>query len=174
MVQGAIPANRLLCLTRPAESDDSKIYIRLANEKERPDFFSTRDLEDGEEITINIKGSQTWAAEAAEDIPAGISLSTSADGKVSKMIAGDTETESYIGYSLHAVKAGERVQFVRNYKISNQWIDEVNAGVGGPVNWADVQGKPTSFPPATHNHNDLYYTKDESDDKYQPKDSGTE
>lgn len=126
----AIPKNRLLCLTKTGVPDN-EIHLRLAKAKERPDFFTRKELAKDDEVGISIQGNPVWQAEAAEDIPAGISLSTADGGKVAKMVAGDTNTESYIGYSLHAAKEGEVVKFVRNYKVSNEWIDHVNTSIGG-------------------------------------------
>jgi len=37
----------------------------------------------------------------------------------------------------------------------------------GSVAWDDIQGKPSTFPPSSHNHNDLYYTKAEVDNLIQ-------
>lgn len=34
-------------------------------------------------------------------------------------------------------------------------------GGGDAVDWADIVNKPTTFPPATHNHDDRYYTESE-------------
>ena len=31
------------------------------------------------------------------------------------------------------------------------------------LRWADIQGKPSTFPPAAHNHDDRYFTDDEID-----------
>ena len=134
VVQGDIPANRLVCLTRPADADDNTIYIRLAMERERPDFFSLEDLSDGKEVDVNIKNNPTWKAEAAEDIPAGYSIEAGPDGKVVKMAtnpAGAPGHEATIGYTLHAVKAGEVAKFVKNYKIAALWFDRVNAAIDG-------------------------------------------
>lgn len=36
-------------------------------------------------------------------------------------------------------------------------------GESGASTWADIEGKPTAFPPEAHNHNDLYYGKTEVD-----------
>lgn len=36
-----------------------------------------------------------------------------------------------------------------------------SGGGGDSVTWDDVQGKPTTFPPSTHNHDDRYYTEAE-------------
>ena len=67
----------------------------------------------------------------------------------------------------------------KNYKTNNgdTWVVdgelEINGKVkkdgqeidlvGEPVTWDTLQGKPSSFPPASHNHNDLYYSKAEVD-----------
>src|SRR5690554_5898028 len=103
-------------------------------ERERPDFFSLEDLSDGKEVDVNIKNNPTWKAEAAEDIPAGYSIEAGPDGKVVKMAtnpAGAPGHEATIGYTLHAVKAGEVAKFVKNYKIAALWFDRVNAAIDG-------------------------------------------
>lgn len=35
--------------------------------------------------------------------------------------------------------------------------------------WEEILEKPETYPPSAHDHNDLYYRKEESDEKYQPK-----
>lgn len=44
-----------------------------------------------------------------------------------------------------------------------------SAGSAGAVAWANVSGKPTTFAPSAHNHNDLYYTEAEVDGKLSGK-----
>lgn len=44
-----------------------------------------------------------------------------------------------------------------------------SAGSAGAVAWANVSGKPTTFSPSAHNHNDLYYTEAEVDGKLSGK-----
>lgn len=44
-----------------------------------------------------------------------------------------------------------------------------SAGSAGAVAWANVSGKPTTFAPSAHNHNDLYYQKSEVDSKLNGK-----
>ncbi|MFD2705465.1 hypothetical protein [Salibacterium lacus] len=44
-----------------------------------------------------------------------------------------------------------------------------NVGGGGTVDsvdWADVQNKPSSYNPTNHNHDELYYTKQQVDDEF--------
>lgn len=101
-VVGDIPANRLVCLMRPSGADENTIYIRLAKERERPDFFSHQELKDGEEVVVSIKNNPAWTAEAAEDIPAGHSVEAGPDGKVVKMATnptGQAGHETTIGYT---------------------------------------------------------------------------
>lgn len=35
----------------------------------------------------------------------------------------------------------------------------------GAVNWEEIENKPEEYPPASHNHNDLYYTASQTDIK---------
>lgn len=70
---------------------------------------------------------------------------------------------------------------VTTEKIANNAIttNKFNANAKAPaavvadsansVAWNNVNGKPSSYPPSTHDHNNLYYTKEESDSKYQAK-----
>lgn len=44
-----------------------------------------------------------------------------------------------------------------------------SAGSAGAVAWANVSGKPATFAPSAHNHNDLYYTEAEVDGKLSGK-----
>lgn len=44
-----------------------------------------------------------------------------------------------------------------------------SAGSAGAVAWANVSGKPSTFAPSAHNHNDLYYQKSEVDGKLSGK-----
>lgn len=44
-----------------------------------------------------------------------------------------------------------------------------SAGSAGAVAWANVSGKPATFAPSEHNHNDLYYQKSEVDGKLSGK-----
>jgi hypothetical protein len=43
--------------------------------------------------------------------------------------------------------------------------DCVSSG-GGSSAWADITGKPATFPPDAHNHDDRYYTEAEADGRY--------
>lgn len=130
IVHGDIPKNRLVCLTKPEGIEDESIYIRLAKAKERPDFVSTEDLSDGQEASIEIKGSPIWEAEAQEDIPAGVTIATADEGKVKLGRFTSPIEEVGIGYSIHSAKAGEKIKFVRKYVVNEAWLDKVNQLIG--------------------------------------------
>ena len=38
------------------------------------------------------------------------------------------------------------------------------------VSWSNITGKPSTYPPSTHTHDDRYYKKDETDNRYSYKD----
>jgi len=113
LVHEDIPANRLVCLGgigSVPDRDPETVYLRLAREGELPDLVATRDLTVGEIVTVEIKGSPYWTAEAAEDIWAGTLVTTAEGGKVQNFKTGLVQ---YIGFSTHSAKAGELVTFVR-------------------------------------------------------------
>src|SRR5690606_6170063 len=85
LVHEDIPANRLVCLGgigSVPDRDPETVYLRLAREGELPDFVATRALTAGETVTVEIKGSPYWTAEAAEDIWAGTLVTTAEGGRV--------------------------------------------------------------------------------------------
>lgn len=45
----------------------------------------------------------------------------------------------------------------------NVAIDSKISGVGGSVDWSDIENKPSDYPPSTHNHDSRYYTESEID-----------
>ena len=47
----------------------------------------------------------------------------------------------------------------------HEYVTETAAAAGGAASWDDLTGKPTSFPPSAHNHDDRYYTEAEVDAK---------
>jgi len=116
-----IPANRLVCLVRPTDAEEDKIYIRLAKSDERPDFYSKRDITAGEEVAVELEDSPVWMVEMADDIPAGTSISTGPEGRAVHMSNSEVMAKSTIGYTLNAAKAGEVVKFRHIYKVK-PWV----------------------------------------------------
>lgn len=41
---------------------------------------------------------------------------------------------------------------------------DLGSGENSSVSWDEIEDKPTTFAPSTHNHNNLYYSKTEVDD----------
>lgn len=50
--------------------------------------------------------------------------------------------------------------------VSRKYID-TNIKARGANSWGDIDGKPESFPPSEHNHDDRYYTEQEIDSQIQ-------
>lgn len=121
IAQGAIPKNRLLVLEGTTE-DGSKAIIRLANAGESADFISKQDIEDGQEVTITIKGNPVWAAEAGGEIAVGDMVGVAAGGKVVTDAGGS-------GYAVQAAVEGDLARFVRG-----------SSGVPGPQGPEGPQG----------------------------------
>ena len=45
--------------------------------------------------------------------------------------------------------------------------DDLEDIVAGSVSWDQILNKPAEFPPTVHNHNDMYYTEEEIDKKFE-------
>lgn len=45
--------------------------------------------------------------------------------------------------------------------------DDLEDVVAGSVSWEQILNKPAEFPPTVHNHNDMYYTEEEIDKKFE-------
>lgn len=116
-VVGNIPAHRLLWLY---DSEDGK-EMRIGLPKERGnyvDFVSTGPLEDGQEVTISIKGEPVWLVEASTKISVGTNVSANTDGRVGAY----TSSPIRIGYAIDEGDEGDLVRIVRNPKI---YIDKI-------------------------------------------------
>lgn len=61
----------------------------------------------------------------------------------------------------------KRNEYVEVIKIANP--EDLGVGGGGgetdSVEWGNVSNKPQTFPPSEHNHDDRYYTKEESEER---------
>lgn len=62
------------------------------------------------------------------------------------------------------IQGGNQVTFYETHSGSTATIDVMN-GQADSVAWSNVTGKPSTFPPETHNHDDRYYTETEVDTK---------
>lgn len=57
----------------------------------------------------------------------------------------------------------KRKEYVEVIKIANPEDLGVGGGEADSVEWGNVSNKPQTFPPSEHNHDDRYYTKEESE-----------
>lgn len=115
IVEGNIPANRLLHLYRSKSEDVARVGLPT-NEDEFVDFVSTGDLKDGEEINVNIpdSGNRIWEVEAEHDLYIGDNVAVTNEGKIKL-----DSTFSHIGYVIASAKAGEVATMVKSPKIKS-------------------------------------------------------
>lgn len=122
-VVGDIPAHRLLWLYGSDDGQDMKIGLP----KERGnyvDFVTSVALQDGQEVTINIKNNPVWLVEAATRIDVGANVAANTDGRVGAY----TSAPIRIGYSLDYGEAGDLVRIVRSPKVYWHNLDLSNEG----------------------------------------------
>lgn len=94
---------------------------------------------------------------------------TEVDNKMRKPVDSDSRGNAeVVDEDVNGVKAIPLVPVAKNESGEFEYV-EIGGGGDVTVDWADVQNKPTTYPPAAHDHNTLYYTKAESDGNYQPK-----
>lgn len=112
-----IPANRLIGLGginadgNPDEGWET-IYLKLSELGWIPDLVSTKELTEGEMVSVIIKDDPIWKVEAGEDLPAGTAVQCTEDGRVKHYVPADG---NHIGFTTHSVVTGDVVTIVRNY-----------------------------------------------------------
>ena len=112
VVVGDIPAHRLLWLY--ASEDGETMRVGLPKERGNyVDFVSTRELKDGEEVTVTIKNDPIWLVEAAEKLLPGANVYADSTGR---LIGSYSKHLHSVGYILDAAQEGDVVRLVRNYK----------------------------------------------------------
>ena len=113
VVEGDIPSNRLLWLYN---SDDGKT-LKVGLPKELGnyvDFLSTKELKDGEEVTVEIQNdNRIWTVETATKMVAGASVATDTNGCIGQYSSAPIR----IGYALDAGEPGDLIRVVRNPKV---------------------------------------------------------
>lgn len=129
-VVGDIPANRLVILTRPKENLDM-IHIKLSDELNSPEFVSTRDLKDGEVVSISLTIKKIWEVEVGENIEAGVPVVSGKGGKIVRDIRGNKENPAWVGYTVESGEEGDIVKMVRRDTISLPWGIDVNKNLVG-------------------------------------------
>src|SRR5690625_8017230 len=62
-----IPAYTLAALTGARGDDPNNIYLMKNKKDWIPDFYSTKDIKEGDEITVKIEGSPVWKVRLSKD-----------------------------------------------------------------------------------------------------------
>ena len=110
-----IPANRLVALAGMGSVDNreyDKIYLKKSELGWIPDFVTSVDLEEGQEVDVIIRNNPIWDVEAAQRLPAGTLVMCDEEGRVKSY---NPSQGNHIGYTTHEVEAGEVVSIVRKY-----------------------------------------------------------
>jgi len=110
-----IPANRLVALAGVGSVDNreyDKIYLKISDLGWIPDFVTSVDLEEGQEVDVVIRNNPIWNVEAAQRLPAGTLVMCDEEGRVKSY---NPSQGNHIGYTTHEVEAGEVVSIVRKY-----------------------------------------------------------
>lgn len=113
IVEGNIPANRLLWLYNSPDGETMRIGLpkEIGN---YVDFVSTKELSDGEEVTVSIKNdNRIWVVEAGTEIVVGANVAADTDGRVGSY----TSAPIRIGYALNSGQEGDLIQVVKNPKV---------------------------------------------------------
>lgn len=98
-----IPANRLITITNGADM----IELALSGEGVNPDFYSKRDIEEGETVGISLVGAPVWLIEAGADLAVGDQVASDSEGRVVPA------EEGTFGYVPESVEAGGLAKVVR-------------------------------------------------------------
>src|SRR5690625_7741503 len=110
-----IPANRLVALAGVGSGDNreyDKIYLKISDLGWIPDYVTSVDLEEGQEVDVVLRNNPIWNVEAAQRHPAGTFVMRDEEGRVKSY---NPSQGNHIGYTTHEVEAGEVVSIVRKY-----------------------------------------------------------
>src|SRR5690625_768082 len=87
-----IPAYSLVALRGAREDDPDNIYLMKNKKDWIPDFYSIKDLKEGEEISVKIEGNPIWKVRLSKDTRPGTLISAEDNGEASW-----TNTQEQIG-----------------------------------------------------------------------------
>lgn len=97
-----IDGNRLLVKSE----NGGRINLAMATSGDSPQFVSTGNLEEGQEVTVVIKDSPSWIVEAGSEIKTGDEIGVGEGGTA---IASDDG----FGYAVNDAEEGELVEVIR-------------------------------------------------------------
>lgn len=81
---------------------------------------------------------------------------------VVKMDSSENTTAFSMAYARENLESGEKHNILFG-KIAKWFADLKEVAFTGKIPWADVTGKPSTYTPASHTHDNQYYKKEESD-----------
>jgi len=116
-----IPAYSLVALRGARDDDPDNIYLMKNKKDWIPDFYSTRDLKEGEEISVKIEGKPVWKVRLSKDTRPGTLISADDNGEASW--TNTREHKYFIGYSLEGGKAGDVISYARKTGVLSQVLD---------------------------------------------------
>ncbi|QGH74207.1 head fiber protein [Bacillus phage vB_Bpu_PumA1] len=122
-------------------SIDGKLTVTLAR-GEKPDYFTTRRLTEGKEITINLLQLPYWRVKTNEDLEAGSPVKTDSTGLLVK----GTNSEN-MGYVLESSKKGSYNNYVIGQFVQPVTVDTIDGldGVGYEIATSDTQDEVRSI-----------------------------
>lgn len=127
-----IQAYSLVSLRGAYDDDPNNIYLRANPKDQDPDLYATKDLKEGDEISLNIKGSPVWKVRLSKDTRPGTLISADDNGKA--CTTNTRDFKRYIGYSLEGGKAGDVISYVRKRGILEHAIEgELEGLVDGEI-----------------------------------------
>src|SRR5690625_1109727 len=116
-----IPACSLVALSVAREDDPDNIYLMKNKKDWIPYFYSSKDLKEGEEITVKIEGNPIGKVRLSKDTRPGTLISADNNGEASW--TNTREHKYFIGYSLEGGKAGDVISYVRKTGVLSQVLD---------------------------------------------------
>src|SRR5690625_676483 len=121
IVMEDVPAYSLIALRGAREDDPNNVYL-IKNKKDWiPDFYSTKDLKEGEEISVKIEGNPIWKVRLSKDTRPGTLISADDNGEASWT---NTQEHKYSnGYYLERGTAGDVNIDARKTGVINQARD---------------------------------------------------
>lgn len=106
-----IKAYSLISLRGVRDDDPDNIYIQANLKDYDPDLFATKDLKEGDEVTLNIQGNPVWRVRLSKDTRPGTLISADDNGEA--CTTNTRDFKRYIGYSVEGGKAGDVISYVR-------------------------------------------------------------
>src|SRR5690625_790778 len=127
-----IQAYSLVSLRGAFDDDPDNIYLRANPKDQDPDLYATKDLKEGDEITLNIKGNPVWKVRLSKDNHPCTLIS--ADYNVEACTTNIPDFKRYIVYSLEGGKDGDVISYVRKRGILEHAIEgELEGLVDGEI-----------------------------------------